>query len=132
MGVWWYSSLLASKYVPVYPPSLQVRVSGFIKIVVNHLLRRTGGFNVPRGCIFSDGPDVIKTMQEANVPFAVVAKPIRGRDNHAVKFCKSLDGFVDHARSLFSESPHIMVEEFLAGEEATVTVMPPTQGGDTK
>lgn len=74
----------------------------------------------------------IKTMQDANLPFPVVAKPIRGRGSRGVKVCKSLDEFVGHARSLFSESPQIMVEEFLAGEEATITVMPPAQGGGTK
>lgn len=100
--------------------------------VVNSLLRRTGNFNLPRGWAFSDGPDVIKTMQEANLPFPVVAKPIRGRGSHGVKVCKSLDEFVGHAHILFSESPQIMVEEFLAGEEATVTVMPPAEGGDAK
>lgn len=61
------------------------------KIVVNNLLRRTGGFSLPRRWIFSDGPDVTKTMQEANLPFPVEAKPIRGRGSHGVKVCKSLD-----------------------------------------
>lgn len=102
------------------------------RILVNNMLRRTGGFSVPWGCIFSDGPGVSKTMQEANLPSTVVAKPIRGWGSHTVKVCKYLDGFVDHARSLFSESSQIMVEEFLAGVEATVTAVPPTQGGDTK
>lgn len=101
-----------------------------IKNIVNNLLRRTGGFNVPREWMFSDGPDVIKTMQEASLPFPVVAKPIRGRGSHGVKVCKYLDEFVDRVRSVLFESPQIMVEEFLAGEEATVTVMPPTQGSD--
>lgn len=90
----------------------------------------TGGFNVPRGWILSDGPDVMKTRQETNLPFPDVAKLIRGRGSYGVKVCKSLDEFVDHARSLFFESPQIMVEEFLAGEEATVTVIAPTQGSD--
>lgn len=81
--------------------------------VVNDLLRRTGGFNVSRGWIFSNGSDVIKTMQEANLPFSVVAKPIHGRGSHAVKVCKYLDEFVDRARSVFPESPQIMFEGFL-------------------
>lgn len=98
------------------------------KTVVNNLLSRTGGFNVPREWIFSDGPDVIKTMQEASLPFPVVAKPIRGRGSHAVKVCRYLDEFVDRARSVFSKSPQIMVEEFLAGEEANCHCHAPDPG----
>jgi D-alanine-D-alanine ligase-like ATP-grasp enzyme len=40
-----------------------------------------------------------------------------------------LKELIEHAQALFKESPSIMVEEYLAGEEATVTVMPPTRRG---
>jgi phosphoribosylamine-glycine ligase len=46
--------------------------------------------------------------------------------------CGTFDELLDHARTLFTESPAIMLEEFLAGEEATVTVMPPTTADSDK
>jgi hypothetical protein len=38
-----------------------------------------------------------------------------------------MNELVVHIEALFKESPKILVEEFLRGEEATVTVMPPTE-----
>jgi len=43
-----------------------------------------------------------------------------------VKVCKTELELRDHLNSLFKESPAVMIEEFLSGEEATVTVMPPS------
>jgi D-alanine-D-alanine ligase-like ATP-grasp enzyme len=59
------------------------------------------------------------------LPYPIVAKPIRGRGSHGVRVCHNMGELIRHAMKLFEESPAIMVEEFLAGEEATVTVMPP-------
>jgi len=59
-----------------------------------------------------------------SLPYPVVGKPIRGRGSHGVKVCHSVEEMVSHAAALFAESPRIMVEEYLAGEEGTVTVLP--------
>ncbi|KAK4041456.1 hypothetical protein C8A01DRAFT_45415 [Parachaetomium inaequale] len=98
------------------------------KEYVNDLLRRAGGFTMPRSWTVHDGPDFPTSLRALSLPFPVVAKPIRGRGSHGVRVCGSFDELLDHARTLFDESPAIMLEEFLAGEEATVTVMPPTTG----
>ena len=98
------------------------------KELVNNLLRRDGRFTMPRSWSLHESPTLEQDIQSQGVQFPVVAKPIRGRGSHGVRVCHSLDELVAHARSLFAESPAIMLEEFLAGEEATVTVMPPTPG----
>lgn len=60
-----------------------------------------------------------------DLPYPVVAKPIRGRGSHGVKVCRSPEELAAHAKSLADEDAAVMLEEFLQGEEATVTVMPP-------
>lgn len=60
-----------------------------------------------------------------HLPYPIVAKPIRGRGSHGVKVCRSPEELAAHAKSLADEDAAVMLEEFLQGEEATVTVMPP-------
>jgi len=43
-----------------------------------------------------------------------------------VKVCHSNNELVEHAISLFQDSPAIMIEEYLSGEEANITGMPPS------
>ncbi|KAJ4202974.1 hypothetical protein NW767_005725 [Fusarium falciforme] len=100
------------------------------KEFVNDLLRNIGGFTMPRSWTINESPNVEQDIQRLGLPFPVVAKPIRGRGSHGVRVCHDSQELADHARSLFKESPAIMLEEFLSGEEATVTVMPPGPGKD--
>ncbi|OLN91707.1 D-alanine-D-alanine ligase, partial [Colletotrichum chlorophyti] len=95
------------------------------KELVNNLLRRTGGFTMPRAWTFHYSSTSATELQQADLPFPIVAKPIRGRGSHGVRVCQNLQDLTSHAEGLFKESPTIMLEEYLAGEEATVTVMPP-------
>lgn len=93
---------------------------------VNTLLRRIGGFSMPRSWSLppmgtSPSSDVLRDL-----PYPIVAKPIRGRGSHGVKVCRSPEELAAHAKSLADEDAAAMLEEFLQGEEATVTVMPPT------
>lgn len=92
---------------------------------VNTLLRKTGGFTMPRSW---DLPSGTSPSADAfrDLPFPVVGKPIRGRGSHGVKVCRSPQELAAHAKSLADENAAVMLEEFLQGEEATVTVMPPT------
>ena len=59
----------------------------------------------------------------------VVVKPVRGRGSQGVARCDSDESLTRHVRSLLSErgvyGDVVIVEEWLAGEEVTVTVMPP-------
>lgn len=93
------------------------------KQYVNDLLRRLGGFTMPKAWCIHEGQDVAAELSDASYP--VVAKPIRGRGSQGVKVCHSFDELSTHIQGLFTNSSSIMIEEFLAGEEITITVMPP-------
>lgn len=69
-------------------------------------------------------------LEKLQLPYPVVGKPVRGRGSHGVRVCSSLPELESHIQALFEESPTVMIEEFLSGEEATVTVMPPSKGRD--
>ncbi|KIV96328.1 hypothetical protein, variant [Exophiala mesophila] len=91
---------------------------------VNELLRTKGRFTLPR-CWIIESNDSPLNMK--NLPYPIVGKPIRGRGSHGVKVCRSEAELKNHISSLLKESPKIMLEQFLDGQEGTVTVMPPTQ-----
>lgn len=78
---------------------------------------------MPRSWIVDETsfPSIISTL-----PYPIVGKPIRGRGSHGVKVCHHADSLASHLRALLSESPLVMLEEYLSGEEGTVTVMPPS------
>ncbi|KAF9761814.1 hypothetical protein IL306_003717 [Fusarium sp. DS 682] len=99
------------------------------KEFVNDLLRNLGDFTLPRSWTIHESKDIEGSLEKLNLPFPVVAKPIRGRGSHGVRVCHNLKVLIRHGQALFKESPSIMLEEYLAGEEATVTVMPPTGEG---
>ncbi|ORY30211.1 hypothetical protein BCR39DRAFT_529982 [Naematelia encephala] len=54
-----------------------------------------------------------------------IAKPVRGRGSHGVKRVSSEVEMEEAIEVLLKESDEVLVEEYLAGEEITVTVMPP-------
>ncbi|KAM0249975.1 hypothetical protein ACHAP5_002568 [Fusarium lateritium] len=83
---------------------------------------------MPRSWTVRESPDNKRMFQELDLPFPIVAKPIRGRGSHGVRVCRDLHDLIKHAQSLFKESSAILLEEYLSGEEATVTVMPPVSG----
>ncbi|KAJ0373781.1 hypothetical protein COL26b_007978 [Colletotrichum chrysophilum] len=94
------------------------------KDFVNTLLRQQGSFTMPWACTIHANKD---TPDYKSYPYPVVAKPARGRGSHGVKVCQDESELSSHIKLLKSEATNaIIVEEFLAGEEATVTVMPPT------
>lgn len=97
------------------------------KEFVNNRLRANGSFSMPRGWTVSLSTDLRSSLQKQNLPFPIVGKPIRGRGSQGVKVCYSLEELYDHLQSLSGHSPTVMLEEFLSGEEATVTVMPPAE-----
>lgn len=96
---------------------------------VGGLLRGLGGFTLPRSWSLSATADPATVRTLPGIAYAVVAKPARGRGSYGVKVCETADALQDHVRSLQGETMHVLIEQFLAGEEVTVTVMPPTAAG---
>lgn len=95
------------------------------KEFVNNRLRAYGSFPMPRGWTVCLKPDLKSILEKENLPFPIVGKPVRGRGSQGVKVCYSPEELYDHLQSLSGHSPLAMLEEFLSGEEATITVMPP-------
>lgn len=97
------------------------------KNYVNSLLRDAGKFTLPRSWIMHSPNTLTSNLENLeDLPYPVVAKPIRGRGSHGVKLCRDRACLESHLSNvLFKESPSAMVEEYLSGPEATVTVMPP-------
>ena len=106
------------------PPLLVERFDD--KSYLNNLLRARGSLTLPRSWTIDLKEQGISSLQELNLPFPIVGKPIRGRGSHGVKVCNSFKELASHLESLAVESPLVMLEEYLAGEEATITVMPPS------
>ena len=95
------------------------------KAFVNNLLRARGGFTLPEARDMIDEEDLEDVLQ-ADLRYPVVGKPVRGRGGHGVRVCRSADELNGHCRRLLGESASVIVEDFLAGQEVTVTVMPPS------
>jgi len=92
------------------------------KNFVNDLLRKDGSFDLPKSCLVDSVDDAL--VDRLKLP--VIAKPIRGRGSHGVVLCRDATALSKNAGNLLDESNPIMLEEYLSGEEATVTVMPPS------
>lgn len=61
-----------------------------------------------------------------NLPLPIVAKPIRGRGSYGVRVCHGTPDLLQHLSTTLRDSSVVMLEDFLAGEEATIAVMPPS------
>jgi len=94
------------------------------KAFVNNLLRARGGFTLPDARDMIDEEDLAAVLQ-ADLRYPVVGKPVRGRGSHGVRVCRSEEELIEHCRDLLGEDVSVIVEDFLAGQEVTVTVMPP-------
>ncbi|KAK4934551.1 hypothetical protein LTR66_015583 [Elasticomyces elasticus] len=92
---------------------------------LNNQLRALGGFTLPNAWEATAGDD-LDALIESIPNHPIVGKPVRGRGSHGVKVCYGATELKEHIESLLGESPIVLLEEFLAGEEATITVMPPT------
>lgn len=95
------------------------------KSLVNNYLRRNSSCTLPKSFTLSELNDLEPELAKHRMQVPLVAKPIRGRGSHGVKVCYTLSELAKHAYLLLVESPNIMVEEFLQGQEITLTVMPP-------
>lgn len=105
------------------PPGLVEKFDD--KMYLNDKLRQQGSFTLPRSWVVNEGDDLNVLLQ--SIPnYPVVGKPVRGRGSHGVQVCHTPPELKGHIESLFTESPVVLLEEFLSGEEATITVMPPS------
>jgi D-alanine-D-alanine ligase-like ATP-grasp enzyme len=98
------------------------------KRFVNDWLRETGRFTMPRGWTLTKdlSSDAATQVSSLDLESPIVAKPCRGRGSAGVKLCKTAAELSQHVENLYVDSSVVMLEEFLQGEEATVTVMPPS------
>ena len=96
------------------------------KEYVNNLLRKDGRFNMPRAWTVASPMDLDALVGGGELVFPIVGKPIRGRGSYGVKVCHDAKELETHVNGLFKESSRVMLEEYLGGEEATITVFPPS------
>ncbi|KAM0719479.1 hypothetical protein Q7P37_005384 [Cladosporium fusiforme] len=113
--------LLSNVRVVGQPPCLVEAYDD--KDFVNSWLRRTGTFSMPKSCTAEAGEDLEHLLVKHSLLLPVVAKPIRGRGSQGVRVCRSMEELEAHLRALETKS---LLEEFLPGDEGTVTVMPPS------
>ncbi|KAJ5093535.1 glutathione synthetase ATP-binding domain-like protein [Penicillium angulare] len=109
------------------------------KSFTNDLLREQGGLTLPKSWTIddprpTDRSEVAQNQLQVtldnvlisiNDNYPIVAKPVRGRGSHGVKICRNSSELREHLIYLFDESPRVLVEEYLTGEEGTVTILPP-------
>jgi hypothetical protein len=102
------------------------------KEYVNDLLRKDGRFTMPESWTVDSLEALEQLINGERLPFPIVGKPIRGKGRYGVKVCHGPTEVKEHVQALLNESPRVMLEEFLQGEEATVSVFPPSheQGRD--
>ena len=136
-NILWANTILFSKHPLQISSSLdkytdQIKIVGQApravdayddKAFTNDLLRRDGRFLLPKSWNISSDQDYSALLKTLDYP--IVAKPIRGRGSHGVKLCQDRVQLENHMAELFTESSQIMLEQYLASEEATITVMPP-------
>ncbi|MEC3907771.1 ATP-grasp domain-containing protein [Tamlana sp. 2201CG12-4] len=94
------------------------------KWVTNQLLKKNG-IPIPNGLILN------KNSFDQNLKklrFPLIIKPIRGRGSQGVSLIKDLAGLKEKLDVFFSIGKYgnrVYIEEYLDGEELTITVMPP-------
>ncbi len=93
-----------------------------LPVARSFLLSGTGKENV---CALADVEDACASR---DMSFPMIVKPVRGRGSQGVTLVESLGDLRDAATALIEAATFgdmLMVEEFLDGDEMTVTVMPP-------
>ena len=97
------------------------------KEFVHGMLRQERRFTMPE-CWMVESLDGLKALANGGeLTFPIVGKrPVRDGGSLAVKVCHDAVELEYHVRALLKDSPRVMLEEYLAGEEATITVFPPS------
>jgi len=100
----------------------QLLAEAGLSVARSFLLSGTGRENV---CALAD---VEEACASRGMSFPMIVKPVRGRGSQGVTLVESLYDLRDAATALIEAATFgdmLMVEEFLGGDEMTVTVMPP-------
>jgi len=58
-----------------------------------------------------------------------VIKPVRGRGSHGVSLVRTEEELESGLKGLWEEGELVLVDEFMRGEEITITIMPPGDYG---
>jgi len=93
------------------------------KFITNNLLK-TNGLPIPKSAIITR-ENVSSYLLD--FPFPVVAKPLRGRGSQGVSVVNSNEALTVLLQQMFRSKSYgeaLYVEEFLSGQEITITVMP--------
>lgn len=72
--------------------------------------------------------DASAVTSRSGLNFPVIVKPVRGRGSQGVTLARDLNAMTEAALRLLDEAKFgdtLMIEEYLGGEEITVTIMPP-------
>lgn len=99
------------------------------KYYVNDMLRAKGTFTLPDFRLIQDDSQIDDVLSDWT-SYPVVGKPVRGRGSHGVKVCHTQDELRNHCQDLVSQQSSVIVEQYLQGEEATITVMPSPNDGE--
>ncbi|SHJ98407.1 ATP-grasp domain-containing protein [Pseudozobellia thermophila] len=95
------------------------------KWTTNKLLREHGIF-IPKTALITQ--DQGKDYDQQDLNFPVVVKPIRGRGSQGVALVRDKNELDAKLADLFSSGQYgssVYIEQFLSGQEITLTVMPP-------
>ncbi|WVQ97547.1 hypothetical protein IAU59_004661 [Kwoniella sp. CBS 9459] len=80
----------------------------------------------PKALLYRKATSTTNTEAEVeDFPLPAVVKPIRGRGSHGVKRVSSQGEMRAAIEDLLKESDAVLIEQYLSGEEITITVMPP-------
>lgn len=105
------------------------------KFATNRMMERAG-LPVARGLLVAEVPsegicalgDIDRVLDEQAIGFPLILKPVRGRGSQGVTLIHDSTMLQASARALLDQAKFgnlLMIEEYLDGEEMTVTVMPP-------
>ncbi|MFC3440717.1 biotin carboxylase [Sphingobium rhizovicinum] len=108
------------------------------KFATNRMLAEAG-LSVARSFLLAQAarPGVVALAEvegalgEASLRFPLIVKPVRGRGSQGVSRVCDLAALVLAATGLIADAKFgntLIIEEYLGGEEVTVTVMPPVDG----
>jgi D-alanine-D-alanine ligase len=126
-----------------HPPS---KVQKFDNKWIANELMRSRGLLVPHAILIGNttfngayelNSITLDTLYKNNIRLPAIVKPIRGRGSQGVKKVNTIEQLKEHAKNLLSSGAVIdgqryseygdplILEQYLEGEEITVTVMPP-------
>lgn len=93
-----------------------------------NLMLRKNGISIARSIKFNSENKANFNqyfLEKKGLKFPLVIKPIRGRGSYGVRAIFSLEEGLEHLEKIKEAGIYFIIEEFLSGDEITITVMPP-------